>query len=36
MKVKIKKLHQDAIVPQYAYINEDAGMDLVAVSKTLE
>lgn len=36
MKVKIKKLHQDAIVPQYAHINEDAGMDLVAVSKTLD
>ena len=29
--VKIKKLHKDAVVPQYAK-NGDAGMDLVATS----
>lgn len=32
MKVFIKKLHKDAVVPKYAY-NTDAGVDLVAVSK---
>lgn len=32
MKVKIKKLHKDAIIPSYAK-NGDAGMDLTAVSK---
>lgn len=30
MKVKIKKLHQDAIIPSYAK-DGDAGMDLTAV-----
>jgi dUTP pyrophosphatase len=32
MKVKIKKLHPDAIIPQYAKPG-DAGMDLTATSK---
>lgn len=31
MKVKIKKLYPDAIIPSYAR-NGDAGMDLVAIS----
>ncbi len=31
MKVKIKKLHPDAIIPKYAK-SGDAGLDLVAVS----
>ena len=33
MKVKIKKLHPDAVIPKYAKLG-DAGMDLVAVSET--
>ena len=33
MIVKIKKLHPDAVIPQYAK-NGDAGMDLTAVSMT--
>ena len=32
MEVKIKKLHPDAVIPQYAKLG-DAGMDLVAVTK---
>lgn len=32
MKVKIKKLHEDAVVPSYGKPG-DAGMDLVAVSQ---
>lgn len=32
MKVKIKKLHPDAVIPKYAK-DGDAGMDLVATSK---
>lgn len=32
MKIKIKKLHQDAVIPAYAK-DGDAGMDLTAVSK---
>ena len=32
MQVKIKKLHPNAVIPQYAK-NGDAGMDLTAVSK---
>lgn len=31
MKVKIKKLHKDAVIPTYAY-DTDAGCDLTAVS----
>lgn len=31
MKIKIKKLHQDAVIPAYAK-DGDAGMDLTAVS----
>jgi dUTP pyrophosphatase len=33
MKVKIKKLHENAVIPKYAKAG-DAGMDLVAVSMT--
>jgi len=33
MKVKIKKLHKDAIIPKYSKPG-DAGMDLAAVSET--
>lgn len=32
MRVKIKKLRDDAVVPKYVHIG-DAGMDVVAVSK---
>lgn len=32
MKVKIKKLHPDAVIPKYAKPG-DAGMDLVAISE---
>ena len=35
MKVKIKKLHSDAVIPSYA-MPGDAGMDLVAVSRYLD
>ena len=31
MKIKIKKLHKDAVIPKYAK-DGDAGMDLTAVS----
>lgn len=32
MKVKIKKLHPNAVIPKYAK-DGDAGMDLIAISK---
>jgi dUTP pyrophosphatase len=32
MKIKIKKLHKDAVIPQYAKPG-DAGMDITAISK---
>lgn len=35
LKVKIKKLHKDAIIPKYA-LNGDAGLDLTAVSKGID
>lgn len=35
MKVKIKKLHEDAVIPQYAK-QGDGGMDLVATSKSYD
>lgn len=35
LKVNIKKLHDDAVIPQYAH-STDCGMDLTAVSKTLD
>lgn len=35
MKVKIKRLHQDAVIPKYAK-EGDAGMDLTAVSMTID
>lgn len=34
-KVKIKKLHPDAVVPSYAH-STDCGLDLTAVSKTFD
>ncbi len=34
MKVKLKKLYPDAVIPKYAKVG-DAGMDLTAVSKTV-
>lgn len=35
MKVNIKKLHKDAVIPKYSK-QGDAGMDLVAVSKEID
>jgi len=35
MKVKIKKLHADAVLPSYAKAG-DAGMDLTATSRTFD
>lgn len=35
MKVKIKKLHPDAVLPAYS-TSGSAGMDLTAVSKTYD
>ncbi len=35
LKVKIKRLNKDAVIPAYAHAT-DAGMDLVATSKTTE
>lgn len=35
MKVNIKKLHKDAVIPQYAK-HGDAGLDLTAVSKSYD
>lgn len=32
MKVKIKRLHEDAVIPEYA-LNGDAGLDLTSVSR---
>ncbi len=32
MKIKIKKLHPDAVIPKYAH-QGDAGMDVFAISK---
>ena len=32
MRIKIKKLHADAVIPKYAKLG-DAGMDIVAVGK---
>ena len=34
MRVKIKKMHEDAVIPSYGKPG-DAGMDLVAVSRTV-
>jgi len=33
MKVRIKKVHKDAVLPEYSHPGEDAGMDLRAVSR---
>jgi dUTP pyrophosphatase len=35
MKVKIKRLHPDAVIPSYAK-NGDAGLDLTATSKRID
>lgn len=35
LKVKIKKLHKDAVIPSYAH-STDCGLDLTAVSKTFD
>ena len=35
LKVNIKKLHPDAVIPSYAH-ETDCGMDLTAVSKTFD
>lgn len=35
LKVNIKKLHKDAVIPSYAH-ETDCGMDLTAVSKTID
>ena len=35
MDIKIKKLHEDAVVPSYSK-DGDAGMDLTAVSKVID
>lgn len=35
LKVKIKRLNEDAVIPAYAHAT-DAGMDLVATSKTID
>jgi len=35
MKVKIKKLHPDAVIPKYAK-EGDAGMDLTAISREID
>lgn len=34
MKVKIKKLHPDAVIPKYAKVG-DAGLDLTAIGKEM-
>ena len=34
MKIKIKKLHPEAIIPKYA-TQGDAGLDMTAVSATI-
>ncbi len=35
MKIKIKKLHPDAIIPKYAHLG-DAGMDIFALSRDIK
>ena len=35
MKIKIKKLHENAIIPIYSYFG-DAGIDLIAISKNYD
>lgn len=35
MKIKVKKLHENAVVPKYA-TSGSAGMDLVATSRTID
>jgi dUTP pyrophosphatase len=34
MKIQIKKLHEDAIIPKYAH-NSDAGMDLFSIEELI-
>ena len=35
VKLKVKKLHPDAIIPSYAHPGEDAGMDVHAVEDAI-
>jgi dUTP pyrophosphatase len=36
MKIRVKKLHADALLPTYAHgANEDAGLDLCALERTV-
>jgi dUTP pyrophosphatase len=35
MKVRVKRIHEDAVIPKYANVG-DAGMDLTAISKELD
>jgi dUTPase len=35
MKLKFKKLHENAVLPSYAHEGEDAALDLTCVSKTI-
>ncbi|MBR4983205.1 MAG: hypothetical protein IKY94_11670 [Lachnospiraceae bacterium] len=35
MKIKVKKLHENAVIPKYA-TSGSAGMDLFAVSRTID
>ena len=35
MKVKIKKLSDDAVIPSYSKVG-DAGLDMTATSKTVD
>lgn len=35
VKVKVKKLHPDAIVPSYAHPGEDAGMDVYSLEESI-
>lgn len=35
MKVKVKKMHENAVIPKYA-TSGSAGMDLTAVSRTID
>ena len=33
--VKVKKIHPDAVLPSYSHPGEDAGMDVVAISREI-
>lgn len=36
MEVKFKKLHEEAVLPCYAHDGEDAGLDIIAVTKSYD